>query len=169
MANEEQKSWKDSYTAIERLVLPPDTNIFNALYGGRLVEWIDNVASIVSFKHSRRRTVTGSMDSIFFLSQIRMGDIVTMKGRINYVGKTTMEIEVDVFSEESLTGERKFATKAYLTYVAIDQNGKATSVPRLKLETDDDKRRFKEGEERSRERTTKLNLVKEEAKSYDLS
>ena len=133
------------------------------------MEWIDNVASIVSFKHSRRRTVTGSMDSIFFLSQIRMGDIVTMKGRINYVGKTTMEIEVDVFSEESLTGERKFATKAYLTYVAIDQNGKATLVPRLKLETEDDQRRFKEGEERSRIRTERLNVVKEEAKVYDLS
>ncbi|MHB1492546.1 MAG: acyl-CoA thioesterase [Thermoplasmataceae archaeon] len=168
MGNEEEKSWKDSYTAIERLVLPPDTNIFNALYGGRLVEWIDNVASIVSFKHSRRRTVTGSMDSIFFLSQIRMGDIVTMKGRINYVGKTTMEIEVDVFSEESLTGEKKFATKAYLTYVAIDQNGKATAVPRLKLETEDDKKRFKEGEERSKTRNEKLSIVREEAKAYDV-
>jgi acyl-CoA hydrolase len=168
MGNEEQKFWKDSYTAIERLVLPPDTNIFNALYGGRLVEWIDNVASIVSFKHSRRRTVTGSMDSIFFLSQIRMGDIVTMKGRINYVGKTTMEIEVDVFSEESLTGEKKFATKAYLTYVAIDQNGKATAVPRLKLETEDDEKRFKEGEERSKTRNEKLSVVREEAKAYDV-
>ncbi|MHB8561477.1 MAG: acyl-CoA thioesterase [Thermoplasmataceae archaeon] len=168
MGNEEEKSWKGSYTAIERLVLPPDTNIFNALYGGRLVEWIDNVASIVSFKHSRRRTVTGSMDSIFFLSQIRMGDIVTMKGRINYVGKTTMEIEVDVFSEESLTGEKKFATKAYLTYVAIDQNGKATAVPRLKLETEDDKKRFKEGEERSKTRNEKLSIVREEAKAYDV-
>ena len=100
MGNEEQKFWKDSYTAIERLVLPPDTNIFNALYGGRLVEWIDNVASIVSFKHSRRRTVTGSMDSIFFLSQIRMGDIVTMKGRINYVGKTRNE-KLSVVREEA--------------------------------------------------------------------
>ena len=168
MGNEEQKFWKDSYTAIERLVLPPDTNIFNALYGGRLVEWIDNVASIVSFKHSRRRTVTGSMDSIFFLSQIRMGDIVTMKGRINYVGKTTMEIEVDVFSEESLTGEKKFATKAYLTYVAIEQNGKATAVPRLKLETEDDEKRFKEGEERSKTRNEKLSVVREEAKAYDV-
>ncbi|EQD79000.1 thioesterase superfamily protein, partial [mine drainage metagenome] len=158
---------KYSYTAIERLVLPPDTNIFNALYGGRLVEWIDNVASIVSFKHSRRRTVTGSMDSIFFLSQIRMGDIVTMNGRVNYVGKTTMEIEVDVFSEESLTGEKRFATKAYLTYVAIDQNGKSTTVPGLKLENDDDKRRFAEGLERSKARNERLKLVREEAKLFD--
>ncbi len=64
----EQKSWRESYTELQRLVLPADTNIYNALYGGRLVEWIDNVASIVATKHSRRRAVTGSIDSLFFLS-----------------------------------------------------------------------------------------------------
>ena len=62
----EKKSWKESYSELQRIVLPGDTNVFDSLYGGRLVEWIDNVASIVAMKHSRKRTVTGSIDNLFF-------------------------------------------------------------------------------------------------------
>ena len=141
----EKKSWKESYSELQRIVLPGDTNVFDSLYGGRLVEWIDNVASIVAMKHSRKRTVTGSIDNLFFLSPIRMGYIVYMKGRINFTSRTTMEIEVDVESEEGITGTRRFTTKAYLTYVAIDADGRPIDCPGLLLETDDDKRRFEEG------------------------
>lgn len=156
----EKKSWKESYTELQRLVLPPDTNIFNDLYGGRLVEWIDNVAAIVAAKHSRRRTVTGSIDSLFFLSPINLGDIVHMTGRINYVHKSTMEIEVDVFSEEGLTGEKSFTTTCYLTYVAVTQDGRPTDVPGLLLDTDDDKARFQQGETRREVRLKNLHEVK---------
>lgn len=154
----EKKSWKESYTELQRLVLPADTNIFNDLYGGRLVEWIDNVAAIVAAKHSRRRNVTGSIDSLFFLSPINLGDIVHLTGRVNYVHKSTMEIEVNVFSEEGLTGEKSFTTTCFLTYVAITQDGRSTEAPGLILETDDDVERSKQGEER---RTTRLNKLKE--------
>ena len=156
------KKWEDSYTKIERLVLPADTNIFNALYGGRLVEWIDNVASIVAIKHARRRAVTGSIDSLFFLSPIHIADIVKMEGRVNYVTRTTMEIEVDVNSQEGLTGTERFTTKAYLTYVAVDQDGRPTAVPSLSVETDDEKRRFAEGEARSKIRLDALAKIKKE-------
>lgn len=156
----EKKSWKESYTELQRLVLPPDTNIFNDLYGGRLVEWIDNVAAIVAAKHSRRRNVTGSIDSLFFLSPINLGDIVHLTGRINYVHKSTMEIEVNVFSEEGLTGERSFTTTCYLTYIAITQDGRPTEVPGLKLETDDDRERFEQGEARREVRLKNLKVVK---------
>lgn len=156
----EKKSWKESYTELQRLVLPPDTNIFNDLYGGRLVEWIDNVAAIVAAKHSRRRNVTGSIDSLFFLSPINLGDIVHLTGRINYVHKSTMEIEVNVFSEEGLTGEKSFTTTCYLTYIAITQDGRPTPVPGLELETDDDRERFKEGETRRDVRLKNLKIVK---------
>ena len=149
----EGKSPKESHTALERLVLPSDTNTFNALYGGRLMEWIDNVAGIVAAKHSRRRTVTGSIDSLFFLSPIRLGDIVRMEGSINYVTTSTMEIEVDVISQESLTGMKKFTTKAFLTYVAVDEDGKPTTVPRLKLSTERERERFNEGMKRSKIRS----------------
>ena len=156
------KKWEDSYTKIERLVLQADTNIFNALYGGRLVEWIDNVASIVAIKHARRRAVTGSIDSLFFLSPIHIADIVKMEGRVNYVTRTTMEIEVDVNSQEGLTGTERFTTKAYLTYVAVDQDGRPTAVPSLSVETDDEKRRFAEGEARSKIRLDALAKIKKE-------
>ena len=141
---------------MQRLVLPPDTNIFNDLYGGRLVEWIDNIAGIVAIKHSRRRTVTGSIDSLFFLSPINLGDIVHLTGRINYVHKSTMEIQVDVFSEEGLTGEKSFTTTCTLTYVAITQDGRPTEVPGLILETDEDRDRFKQGEMRRQTRMKNL-------------
>ncbi len=156
----EEKHWKDSQTELQRLVLPPDTNIYNDLYGGRLVEWIDNVAAIVAAKHCRRRTVTGSIDRLFFLSPIHLGDIVSLYGRINYVTKKTMEIEVDVYSENAITGDRSFTTTCFLTYVAINQDGKAIEVPQLKLETDEERERFRQGELRSQQRLKALEEVK---------
>lgn len=156
----EEKHWKDSQTELQRLVLPPDTNIYNDLYGGRLVEWIDNVAAIVAAKHCRRRTVTGSIDRLFFLSPIHLGDIVSLYGRINYVTKKTMEIEVDVYSENAITGDRSFTTTCFLTYVAINQDGKAIEVPQLKLETDEERERFRQGELRSQQRLKALEDVK---------
>lgn len=158
----EQKSWKESASQLQRIVLPEDTNLFNSLYGGRLVEWIDNIASIVAIKHSRRRTVTGSIDSLFFLSSIRMGYIVYLTSRINFTTHSTMEIEVDVESEEGITGERRYTTKAFLTYVAVDEEGKAISVPGLLLETDDDRKRFEEGRARSAVRKDLLMKIKEQ-------
>ncbi len=166
-ANRYKKSWKDSRTVTEKLVLPPDTNVFNSLYGGRLMEWIDNIASIVAFKHCRQRTVTGSIDSIFFLAPIHIGYIVKLDAKINYVTKTTMEIEVDVLSQDPSTGKSRFATKAYLTYVGIDQDGRASSIPGLILEDENSKTRFKEAEERSLRRKDLLSKVKEEAMIYD--
>ncbi len=166
-SNKNKKSWIDSRTVTEKLVLPPDTNVFNSLYGGRLMEWIDNIASIVAFKHCRQRTVTGSIDSIFFLAPIHIGYIVKLDARINYVTKTTMEIEVDVLSQDPNTGKSRFATKAYLTYVGIDQDGRATSIPGLLLDDENSKNRFREAEERNVRRKDLLSKVKAEAMIYD--
>jgi acyl-CoA hydrolase len=161
------KSPHASHTSLERLVLPGDTNTFNSLYGGRLMEWIDNAASIVAYKHSRSRVVTGSIDSLFFLSPIKLGDIVSLDANINYVTPSTMEIEVDVFSQESLTGIKKFTTKAFLTYVAVDENGKPSSVPDLKLTTKEEKRRFTDGMERSKLRLKRLAEIRVEVKNFE--
>ncbi len=157
-----EKGWKESYSELQRMVLPEDTNVFNNLYGGRLVEWIDNVASIVAVRHSRRKTVTGSIDNLFFLSPIRLGDIVSLSGRINYVTSSTMEIEVSVYSEEGTTGIRRFTTTAFLTYVAIDDLGHSTNVPQLLLETDDDRKRFSDGQKRSSIRKKNLEAIKKQ-------
>ncbi len=157
------KRWKDSRAELQRIVLPEDTNVIGGLYGGRLVEWIDNIASIVAFKHANGPALTGSIDSLFFLSPIRMGDIVRMESRINYVTRTTMEVQTDVFTEDVSTGKPRVTTQAYLTYVAIDGKGKPKEVPGLILETDDDRKRFKEGETRSVARKETLAKVRLES------
>lgn len=161
------KSWKSSYTEMERLVLPADTNVFSSLYGGRLMEWVDNVGSIVAFKHCRTKTVTGSIDSLFFLAPIHLGYIVKMQGRLNYTTDRSMEIEVDVSAQDAFTGRERFTTKAYLTYVAIDDDGKSISVPQLLMEDDDVKARFKAGQERSIRRMDLLSSVRKEAQNFD--
>ncbi len=163
----QEKSWKESYTQMERLVLPPDTNVFNALYGGRLMEWIDNVGSIVAFKHCRTKTVTGSIDSLFFLAPIHLGYIVKMSGRVNFTTNKSMEIEVDVSAQDAFSGRERLTTKAYLTYVAIDDDGKPVPVSQLKIEGEDCKARFKAGEIRSLRRLELLSQVKTEAKNFD--
>ncbi len=163
----EPKSWKDSYTSMERLVLPPDTNVFNSLYGGRLMEWVDNVGSIVAFKHCRTKTVTGSIDSLFFLAPIHLGYIVKMEGRINYTTQKSMEIEVDVSAQDAFSGRVRFTTKAYLTYVAIDDDGKPVPVPQIILDDDEIKGRFEAGKARNLRRMDLLSSVKVEAKNFD--
>ncbi len=162
----DKKSWKESKAELQRIVLPPDTNVLNGLYGGRLVEWIDNLASIVAFKHALGPAVTGSIDDLYFVSPINLGDIVLMQGRINHVTRTTMEIEVNVFAEDFHSGIPRFATEAYLTYVAIDANRKPKEVPGLLLETEDDRRRFAEGEKRSNLRKERLKGIREESKKF---
>jgi acyl-CoA hydrolase len=162
------KSPDESYTVLERTVLPADINSYNTLYGGKLMEWIDNIAGIVAAKHSRRMSVTGSIDGLFFLSPIRMGDIVKMEARVNYVTKSTMEIEVDVMSQEAMTGVNKFATKAVLTYIAVGKGGHPANVPALKLNSKTEKTRFKEGAVRSKLRLKMLKVVRDEAIRFNM-
>ncbi len=155
------KTVKDSESEVNRLVLPEDTNIFGALYGGRLVEWMDNLASITAFKHARKKVVTGSIDNLFFLSPINLGYIVTIHTFVTYVTRATMEVEINVQTENVETGEKKITTKAYFTYVAIDENGKAAEIPGLLLQTPEEEKRFMEGYTRSRNRLDSLKIMKE--------
>ncbi|MCL4342806.1 MAG: acyl-CoA thioesterase [Candidatus Thermoplasmatota archaeon] len=155
------KSWKESFAMVQRVVLPPDTNVFGNLYGGRLMEWIDNVASISAFKHSRSKVVTGSIDSLYFLTPIKMGDIVTIESKIDYVTRETMEVETTVFTEDHNTAVKRFATRAFLTYVAVDDLGKPVQVPDLKIETEEDRTRWDEGARRSEHRKKQLKEIKQ--------
>ncbi|MCY0852080.1 MAG: acyl-CoA thioesterase [Thermoplasma acidophilum] len=161
----ETKKPSESETYVERMVLPEDMDIYEYLYGGRLMEWIDNCASIVATKHCRKRTVTGSIDSLFFLLPIHLGDMVILHGYINYTTKSTMEIEIDVIKEEGLTGIRRYATKAYLTYVAIDSDGRPTEIPQIVPETDEEKRRYQDAEKRAEERRKRLEAIKQQLAS----
>lgn len=126
------------------LVQPPDTNILGTIFGGRIMEWIDIAAAIVSFRHCRMTTVTASMDNLHFISPVNLGDIVILKASVNYTHNTSMEIGVRVEAEDRLTGQRRHTASAYLTFVAVDEQKHPAKVPSLICESDEDKRRFTE-------------------------
>ena len=130
------------------LVLPNDANTMGNVLGGRVLHWIDLAAAIVAHRHSRTEAVTASMDEVSFLAPIRVGQMAVIGARMTYVGRTSMEIRVDVQSEDLLTGERRQTSTAYLTFVAVDGNGHPMDVPPLLLETEDEKREAQAAERR---------------------
>lgn len=130
------------------LVLPNDANTMGNVLGGRVLHWIDLAAAIVAHRHCRTEAVTASMDEVSFLGPIRVGQIAVIAARMTYVGRTSMEIRVDVQSEDLMSGERRQTSTAYLTFVAVDKNGRPATVPPLLLETEDEKREAKAAEAR---------------------
>jgi acyl-CoA hydrolase len=129
-------------------MMPMDANVAGNVFGGTILRVIDEVGSIVAFKHARSNVVTASIDRMDFYSPVYIGDLLRLIASINYVHRTSMEIGVRVEAENPITGEIRHTGTCFLTYVALDKNGKATSVPPLVPETEEEKRRWKEAEDR---------------------
>jgi acyl-CoA hydrolase len=142
----------DSRAVLTTPVLPADTNAYGNIFGGALVALIDKVASITAFRHARRNVVTASIDALDFHEPVRLGDILTLRSWLNYVGRSSMEIEVDVTTEDKLSGASHRACSAFLTFVAVDETGRPTPVPRLRLQGEEQESRFEAGAERCRQR-----------------
>lgn len=140
---------------MSELVLPSHTNPLGNIFGGVVMSWIDIAGAIAAQRHSRSPVVTVSIDYLHFIVPIKIGFVVLIHARVSYVGKTSLEVEVNVFAENTQSGEKRKATKAYLTYVAVDEFGRPRSVPPLVAKTPEDKKRFKEAEKR---RETRLKL-----------
>lgn len=134
------------------LVLPPDTNALGTIFGGRVMEWIDIGAAIVASRHCRMVAVTASMDALHFISPIKLGDIVVLKASVNYTHKTSMEIGVRIEAEDPKSGLRRHTASAYLTFVALDENGIPAHVPDIRCKTEEEKRRYEAGRRRREER-----------------
>jgi acyl-CoA hydrolase len=122
------------------------------IFGGRVMQLMDIAAGVAAMRHARKTVVTVFVDQLHFKHPIKMGQIVILHARVEYVGKTSMEVGVDVFSENPLTGEQIQATTAHLTFVAIDKNGKPSSIPPLILETEYDKKRYESAKQRREQR-----------------
>jgi acyl-CoA hydrolase len=131
-----------------QVVLPGLTNVHGTIFGGILVQWIDGAAGIAAARHAGGLVVTASMDRLHFLRPVQLGEVVIVEAQVNFAARSSMEVGVRVFSENQLTRARHQATRAYLTFVAIDAEGKPKPVPPLMPETADEKRRFKEAEVR---------------------
>ena len=130
------------------IVLPGLTNVHGNIFGGILMQWIDIAAAIAAARHAGAAVVTASMDRLHFLRPVRLGAVVIVQAQVNYVARTSMEVGVRVFAEDLLTKVRTQATRAYVTMVAIDGGGHPVPVPPLVLETDDDRRRHADAEQR---------------------
>jgi acyl-CoA hydrolase len=143
-----------------QLVLPNDANTLGNVLGGMVLHWIDLAAAVVAHRHCRSEAVTASIDQVSFLAPIRVGQVAMIAARMTYAGRTSMEIRVDVQSEDLLSGERQQTSTAYVTFVAIDGKGRPRLVPPLILETEDERREARDAETRraarlsQRDRTT---------------
>jgi acyl-CoA hydrolase len=155
----ESKIVSASRTSMTQRVFPNDVNNTGTLYGGRLLDWIDSLGGIVATRHSRSSIVTASIDSLSFLNPIRQRDIVMLEAWVNIVGRTSMEIEVRVTSENPITAEIRKTCRAFLTYVATDENGKPKQIPQLILSTDEERDRYEKAKERRAERLNRRDLA----------
>src|SRR5438105_7019819 len=142
------KSPRETRVEMVELVLPNDANTMGNVLGGRVLHWIDLAAAIVAHRHCRMEAVTVSMDEVSFLAPIRVGQLACIAARMTFVGRTSMEIRVDVQSEDLMSGERRQTSTAYLTFVAVDGKGRPAEVPPLLLETEDEKREAEAAEGR---------------------
>jgi acyl-CoA hydrolase len=138
------KPVRDSQAITTQLVLPNDTNQFGNLLGGTLMHWMDITAAICAKRHSGQVCVTASVDELNFLHPIRLGQIVTLQASVNRAFRTSMEVGVLVTVEESSGEAKRRANSAYLTFVAINDNGMPVPVPPVVAETEDERRRFRE-------------------------
>jgi len=143
-----------SETVIEmnQLVLPQHTNSLGNAFGGTIMSWIDICAAMAAQRHARQVVVTASMDRLDFLAPIKSGQLVNLRSSVNYVGRTSMEVGVRVEAEDTLTGARVHAASAYLTFVAIDGDGRASPVRPMTPATSDEKLRWQEAEARRHQR-----------------
>jgi acyl-CoA hydrolase len=155
MENKETKSPSMSAVQMEELVLPNDANGLNNLFGGRLLQWIDIAGAMAAMKHSRKEVVTVAIDSVDFREPVRVGDMVKLIAKVTWTGRTSMEVKVNVIREKPRTGETIKTNKAFITMVALDDNGNPTDVPQLKPETDEERKDYNEAVERRNNRLNK--------------
>ena len=130
------------------IVLPQDSNVLGNILGGRVMHLIDVAGAIAAHRHCRRQVVTASVDHLDFLNPVRVGDLIILQAQVNRAFRTSVEVGVDVYSEDSTAGVRKHTTTAFLTFVALDEAGKPVSVPPLIVKTREERQRFDEAGER---------------------
>ena len=135
----------DSITEQVHIVIPSHISGTNRLFGGQLLAWIDEVSAVTARRHSERNVITASIDNLQFKSPVYINNILVLIARITYVGTTSMEVRVDTYVEDHLTGMRKVVNRAYLVMVALDENEKPTEVPRLILETEAERAEWEAG------------------------
>jgi acyl-CoA hydrolase len=154
------KKVSDSRSQRVQVVFPNDVNNNGVLYGGRLLDWIDELGGIVAQRHCRKNVMSASIESLDFLNPIYERDLVILEGWITYTGRTSMEVEIQVISENPLTGTKTKTCQAFLTYVAVNENGHPAKVHPLLVESEIEKERYQMAKERRKVRRNRLTSSK---------
>jgi acyl-CoA hydrolase len=147
------KTVRESWHETSELMMPHHANNLGHVFGGVMLSMMDKTAAIAAFRHSRMNVVTASIDRVDFREPIHLGDLVVMKASVNYVGRTSMEVGVRVEAEELLSGRRRHTNSCYLTFVAVDKDGRPVEIPGVTPESPEEKRRY---EAAARRRTRRL-------------
>ena len=137
-----------SRVTIAQLMQPEHANNLGNVHGGWIMKLVDEAGALACMRHAQQRVVTVAVDQLVFHQPIRTTDLVTIQAEVSFVGKTSMEAEVQVVAENPITGDCTHTNMAYLVYVALDDQGKPVEVPRLIPENEEQRRRMDEGKER---------------------
>jgi acyl-CoA hydrolase len=151
----------DSRSEMTELILPNDTNTLGNLLGGRLMHFIDLVAAMAAYRHARTHVVTASIDHIDFIAPVHVGDLLILKSTLNRAFRTSMEVGVKVWVENTIAGISHHVASAYLTFVAIDSQGRRVPVQQLAPETEEEKRRYEDAGRRREHRQRELERKRE--------
>ena len=146
------KRWQDSASETSQVVLPHESNPLGYILGGTVMHMIDITGALACHRHTNSLALTAGVDGLDFIHPIKVGDIIILKSRVNATFRTSLEVEVEVFSEGITSGERKLTSKAYLTFVSLDDEGNPKPVPPLLLESAEDEERSQQAHTRRDER-----------------
>jgi acyl-CoA hydrolase len=144
---------EETRCVMTQIVMPMHTNgVAGVMFGGVMMQWIDVCAGVAAMRHAAGAVLTASIDRLDFLSPVQVGEIVVLQAQVNYVSRTSMEVGCRVETEDMHKRSRRYVTKAYLTFVAVDPSGRPRPIVPIDLVTDDDKRRQAEAEARRKAR-----------------
>lgn len=163
------KTCIDSFTAKTSRVFPFDINAFDTLFGGNLMSMIDDIASVSASRHSQHNCVTASTDNVSFFAPIHLNESVCLQSYVCYTGQTSMEIFIKVVKENMMTGDRQLAATAFMTFVAIGEDGKPTPVPTVEPVTAEQKIVCAGGADRAADRKLKVAKQRELASQLGLA
>jgi acyl-CoA hydrolase len=156
----EGKPVSASVSEYSELALPTDANGLGNVLGGKVMHLVDLAAAMAAIRHARRPVVTAAVDSMHFLHPVRIGQLIVLRSSVNRVFRSSMEVGVKVETETLLTGAKLHTCSAYLTFVALDENGRAVTVAPVIPETEEEKRRYQQAGERREYRLAMRNRIK---------
>jgi acyl-CoA hydrolase len=147
--NLQPKKPSESRSQMTDIILPAQTNNHGTIFGGEVMSYVDRIASITAMRHSGLPVVTASFDSLDFLSPIRLGEMIILNASVTWTGRTSMEIMVTIEAENPRKQERRVTGVSFLTFVAVDENGRPIPIPPIEPETDEEKYQYELAKERA--------------------